>query len=372
MAPPRVDLEPYKSLITKLYTEESWKRQDIVDYLNQQSLPFQKQISLGTFKRALEEWGLKSDQVQRSENLSNPLFIQRVYTYYLVTDDNDRALAHRLQKEGWMTSETQIWNIRHQQGWKRKLYSLEQLNDRFLRTYERIHQIASTFGRAWGRSLMLTQLQLEGFDVRRDDVQAALQSLNEQYARDRGIHFKKKRRHEAIFQGPDDVWSVDGHDKFSRYGLTIYAAVDAHSRRLLWIYVGPANRIQICVAKQYLEAVRTYNVCPQRIRSDRGTETVMMANFQWAFYRQHLRNTGCTNEEVEKAKFQKAYLFGTSTRNIRIESFWGRLLKHQTYCWLVSLPLCYNESKETASWLNSLVLNRLKLLGPSHMDPGAV
>ena len=52
------------------------------------------------------------------------------------------------------------------------------------------------------------------------------------------------RKNEAIFKGPDFYWSVDGHKKLSKqFGIEIYVAIDAYSRRLIWIYVGVSSRI---------------------------------------------------------------------------------------------------------------------------------
>ena len=41
--------------------------------------------------------------------------------------------------------------------------------------------------------------------------------------------------------GPDDYWTVDGHDKLVRWGFEIHSAIDAY-RYVIWIYVGTVNR----------------------------------------------------------------------------------------------------------------------------------
>ncbi|KAF8453392.1 hypothetical protein BDZ91DRAFT_631770, partial [Kalaharituber pfeilii] len=117
--------------------------------------------------------------------------------------------------------------------------------------------------------------------------------------------------------------SIDGHDKLSRFGFQIYAAIDAYSRFILWCYIGHSNRIAISVNKQFLNTVQELNCIPKLIRSDMGTETLLLCNSQLVFrrsYKPHL-------------EFRKIYSYGTSTRNQRIESWWNLLANAQTDTW---------------------------------------
>jgi hypothetical protein len=66
-----------------------------------------------------------------------------------------------------------------------------------------------------------------------------------------------------------------------------------------------------------------------------------MADLQYQLYRQHLLDKGkatpqeIDSEEGERRYFRESFVYGTSTRNIRIESFWSRLEQHQLRPWLV-------------------------------------
>jgi hypothetical protein len=65
-----------------------------------------------------------------------------------------------------------------------------------------------------------------------------------------------------------------------------------------------------------------------------------MEDIHFQFYLQHLIDQGIvqgevTDEQNLKEIFRDCYVYGTSIRNIRIESFWSRLLKHQLMPWLV-------------------------------------
>ena len=82
-----------------------------------------------------------------------------------------------------------------------------------------------------------------------------------------GIH---RRRKEDSIKGPNRVFSVDGHDKLSRFGFEIYGAIGAYSRYIVWCYIGISNRTAVSVNKQYLQLLRTTLHMPKLIRSDKG------------------------------------------------------------------------------------------------------
>jgi len=96
-------------------------------------------------------------------------------------------------------------------------------------------------------------------------------------------------------------------------------------RYIPWIHVGIAARTGIAILKQSLNRIEDTNILPQAIRSDRGTETTMMANAHWQLHREH-------NIDI---RFEDIYWYGTSTWNQRIESWWRQMSKSQTLAWKV-------------------------------------
>jgi hypothetical protein len=94
-----------------------------------------------------------------------------------------------------------------------------------------------------------------GFRAAENDVRLALQQLDPEGTAKRHPKARKVPKAEYIVPGPNYLWSLDGHDKFRNYGIEIYGAIDAYSRRIIWLYVGNSNRTKISVVKQYLEAV---------------------------------------------------------------------------------------------------------------------
>ena len=126
------------------------------------------------------------------------------------------------------------------------------------------------------------------------------------------------------------MWALDGHDKFSRFGIEIYAAIDTFSRKILWFYVGLSNKTEISVARQYLNAVKQSNWCPQFLRTDSDVETPLMCVAHYALYWQDCQRRGVTQD----VDVEDCYIYGPSTSNVRIESLWSRLRNGQTDSWI--------------------------------------
>jgi hypothetical protein len=96
-------------------------------------------------------------------------------------------------------------------------------------------------------------------------------------------------------------------------------------RFITWIYVGISARTAVAVLASYLDHITETGILPHTIRSDRGSETHMMAN---AHMQMHLAL------DPEK-DLNSVFWYGTSTANQRIESWWRQMSKSQTLSWKV-------------------------------------
>ena len=67
----------------------------------------------------------------------------------------------------------------------------------------------------------------------------------------------------------------------------------------------------------YLLAVEEYEVVPVKLRTDKGVETLFMAEAQFCFRE---------DQEGREIEVSEAHLFGPSTRNMKIESWWTLLV----------------------------------------------
>lgn len=145
----------------------------------------------------------------------------------------------------------------------------------------------------------------------------------------------QRHRGDYIVPGPNYVWSLDGYCKFDQFGFEIYAAIDAYSRYVIWIYVDISARTSVIVLRQYLDTISDLQVLPKILRTDRGSETPLCAN---AHYNLRKVSEFASSEEVT---FQRCYFYGTSTANQRIEAWWGQLSKGSIFHWRVSTCCSY-------------------------------
>ena len=139
----------------------------------------------------------------------------------------------------------------------------------------------------------------------------------------------QRHRGEYIVPGPNFVWSVDGYLKLALYGIEVYAAIDAYSRYIIWIYVGISARTAVSVLRQYLDTIELLGQHPRFIRSDHGNETVLLAPA-------HYQLQQAIDSQLQ---FQDCYLYGASTTNQRIEAWWNQLTKGLLFRWRVSLRM---------------------------------
>jgi hypothetical protein len=148
-------------------------------------------------------------------------------------------------------------------------------------------------------------------------------------ARKSDIH---RQRKEFDSHGPNWCWSIDGHMKMQFFGIEMYAAIDVHSRFIRWIYVGVTARTGVSVVCQLLNALGEDSaVIPKFLRSDRGTETMMLATAFWILHQADRPNT----------RLEDCFWFGTSTSNQRIEAWWSQLTKGFTNQWKVYCLCAY-------------------------------
>jgi hypothetical protein len=141
----------------------------------------------------------------------------------------------------------------------------------------------------------------------------------------RRLNDVQRHRGQYIVPGPNYLWSIDGYCKLQFWGIEIYAGVDAYSRYITWIYAGISNRTGISILRQYLDTLQDTKICPQKLRSDRGSETTLIAAV-------HHKAVELQRPEMTLAE---CYLFGTSTMNQRIEAWWGQLTKSMLFRWRV-------------------------------------
>lgn len=86
---------------------------------------------------------------------------------------------------------------------------------------------------------------------------------------------------------------------------------DAYPRFVSWVYVGISNRKALSMAIQYTEIVKQFGSHPAIPRSDRGKETALLREVQFALAQNNTPGTTVDN----------CHFYVASRKNQRIESW---------------------------------------------------
>ena len=117
---------------------------------------------------------------------------------------------------------------------------------------------------------------------------------------------------------------MDGYDKLTQFGICIHGCIDGYSRNLIWLEAFHTNKNPKVILGYYLNAVAKLGGCPRRVRADMGTKNGDVAQIQMFLRR--------NDDEIFSGP--KSFLYGASTRNQRIEAWWGYLRKHCMQYWM--------------------------------------
>lgn len=228
---------------------------------------------------------------------------------------------------GYKISFNQVQKIRQGLGIQRRVHRTREEKAKY---YAEIRDILDTLLQTgvpaqYGKEYFSTYLKQRGLNVARDTMHKIIKELDPEGVASRTPTFKKTRDKVGryVVPGPNYVWSVDGHLKLDRFGFGIYAMVDGYSRYIVSWHVGVSVTTGVSVLKQFAEAVLRMGLRPVFIRSDRGTETMLMANAQFIL----------SQSMHPDVSFKDIYRYGTSKANSRVESWWEKSNKGQLKQW---------------------------------------
>lgn len=174
-------------------------------------------------------------------------------------------------------------------------------------------ELAGT-GRNIGYRAMRRRLLTDhGVNASAETVRVALQVLDSDGVNARARHALRRRVY--FSKGPNFSVHIDGWDKLKPYGISVHAAVDGYSRRILWLHACSSNKKPEFIAQYYIDYVREINGLPCIIYADRGTENAIVRDLQLTLRWDH----GDAFQGVS------SFRYGPSTRNTRIERFWRDL-----------------------------------------------
>jgi hypothetical protein len=304
---------------------------EIVQELSQRGF----QTSLRSLERRLQIWGFRRHSGARGTNTPvSEALINAVDDLFHHTLLNDTQIAARLLEQGLQTTGRQVRSIRQRSGWLRVTSGPDRAA-RAAATFQQVRQVLNGPGRTFGRGWMITYLRQHcGFKAHQIDVATAQRQLDPEGVAARRPGGRKKRLENYITSGPNFLWYLDGHDKLAQFGTQIYAAVDAYSRKIIWYYCGSSNRTAISVVRQYFITVKSLGLCPRFIRTDRGTETVLLAAIHFSLFIEACLAEQWPDDEYQVLQISHCYIYGKSTENIKIEGLWRQQRFQCTDPWI--------------------------------------
>jgi len=156
-----------------------------------------------------------------------------------------------------------------------------------------------------------------GLRVTQETVRICLMNLDPE-----GVYLRSQRRlRRRVYynKGPNYLIHVDGYDKLKPFGFPIHG----FSRKNLWLKVSPSNNNPKYVARFFLNYVKEIVRVPRIVRTDAGTENVLLRDLQISLRMDHMDDM-CG---------RRSFHMGRSTGNQRIERLWGSLCPNFTEFW---------------------------------------
>ncbi|KAM9735041.1 uncharacterized protein ACNS7B_014401 [Menidia menidia] len=180
-------------------------------------------------------------------------------------------------------------------------------------------------GNNHGYRWMFTKCKQHGISIRKEDVRILLSLLDPIGSQVRQT--RRLRRRQYFAQGPNFVWHIDSYDKLKPYGICINGCIDGFSRNIIWLRAALTNSDPKVIGAYFVEAVERCGGCPRLVRTDMGTENVVVRDLQ-----RYLRRN-----DVDDRAAERSYITGASTANQRIESWWGVMRKEGIEPWITLL-----------------------------------
>ncbi|KAJ3771813.1 hypothetical protein FB446DRAFT_82805 [Lentinula raphanica] len=192
----------------------------------------------------------------------------------------------------------------------------------------------------------------KGIHIPRDKITQVMQDYAPEGFQQRAPGTKVIHRTPLVSNGPNDEWSMDGHDKLAKAGFEIYGIRDKYTGKYLHYVVLPSNRYAAVIGVVLLECIKKYGVIPVQGSTDRGSE-VRDAFSIHSILRQHFA-PDLVEELIPSWNFLVSY------RNITVERSWRAVFEK----WGVNILTFYNTGlysgnfkrddelhKQTAAWI---------------------
>ena len=277
------------------------------------------------------------------ENVNRGAKMNLIIHYFSVGYKYKEILASLLLIHGIKLSLRQLKNIIKKQGLRRRTPESD-LGDIIFAILEEL----SGSGKCIIYKTMWNRIKMKyGIHVHRSTVLRLMWIADPSGMERRKRHRLLRRKYSC--PGPNFVWHIDGYDKLKPFGFSIHGAVDGFSRRILWLEVATSNNDPRVIARYFLQTINSLGgVVPTLIRSDHGTENVIVRQLQIFFRLGH----GDAHADG------KSFIVGKSTSNQRIESLWS-MLRRQCIDFWINL---FKDMRDTGLYNDGNIFHRQCLL----------
>ena len=127
-----------------------------------------------------------------------------------------------------------------------------------------------------------------------------------------------------VSQGPNFIWLIDGYDRLKPFRFPIHGATDGFSRKVLWVNICPSNNDPYIISYFYVNCISNLKYVPRTIRDDRDSENIVVFCMWW-----YIRG-----EHQDSMSGRSSFLFGSSTNNQGLESWWSILKRQNSTLWI--------------------------------------
>ncbi|KAL3428760.1 hypothetical protein BDV09DRAFT_203923 [Aspergillus tetrazonus] len=285
---PSINLEPYKDEITELYLNNTVPNR-IAEYLADS---YGISATPRTIESRLRRWGVKKSN--RTASTDQVLHARIMVLFYQVGLE-EKELLKVLQLEGFKIEASTLKYVRHKLGLLRRttnsMASQAQVEAVLskLRTELKNGQIEG-----YGKTFLHQHFRSQGLFMARDWLYLLYQELAPNTVR-RCLNNLQCHHSAYIVPGPDFIWLIDGYLKLVLYGFEIYAAIDAYSHYIIWIYMGTSSCTAVSILWQFLDVLQQSK-----------------------------------NPEIQISDY---YIYGTSTANQQIKAWWLQLSRGLLFRW---------------------------------------
>ncbi|KAG2033434.1 hypothetical protein BDR03DRAFT_1014290 [Suillus americanus] len=197
---------------------------------------------------------------------------------YWKTRLNDKEIVQALQKhfntEHYGFGLTKFRQIRVDMGLERS----RQQGHTIETIHEAVTELRQMFPHAGTREMISLLFHEKNMSVAKSVMMSYFAAYELELVWQRKARRLKWKRFWAA--GINDLFAVDQHDKWLRFGLSLHTGIEPFSGRIMWIRVWHSNRNPQLILSYYLDAIAELGYMPLITQSDLGTKNYGIANAQ--------------------------------------------------------------------------------------------